>query len=351
PGFGRQVAGLPDVTHAVTVVGGTVWLTRSRSASGEVVDHPPPGMAIPLDLAGAPPTELRPFFPAEDRHLLADLAAGRAILGATSATLRRLGPGATLTFGNRSVKVAGVVPDAVIGAHELLVSRRTAAALGITAQQYLLVQAPGGFSEHEIRALVPAGTQMRIRPPGEAHFLRQADAVLPPVMLKAAFGEFAASPDLLPGEWLRMSAAWRASHIVTASVPVLGSVTCNAALIPQLRAALQEVERRGLASLIHTDDYGGCFAARIIPGSIGHALSAHAFGGAIDINVHDNLVGALPHQDPRLVAVFQRWGFTWGGWWMRPDGMHFEFQCFPPGLGPAGVLVCPPGGAIWPPHL
>ncbi|MGZ4150081.1 MAG: hypothetical protein ACXVQJ_08585, partial [Actinomycetota bacterium] len=47
PGFGRQVAGLPDVTHAVTVVGGTVWLTRSRSASGEVVDHPPPGMAIP----------------------------------------------------------------------------------------------------------------------------------------------------------------------------------------------------------------------------------------------------------------------------------------------------------------
>jgi hypothetical protein len=98
------------------------------------------------------------------------------------------------------------------------------------------------------------------------------------------------------------------------------------------------------------NDYGGCFAPRIIPGSIGHALSAHAFGGAIDINVQENLVGAVPHQDPRLVAVFQRWGFTWGGWWMRPDGMHFEFQCFPPGLGPAGVLVCPPGGAIWPPH-
>ncbi|MGE5226549.1 MAG: M15 family metallopeptidase [Planctomycetaceae bacterium] len=350
PDFGQQAAGLPGIQHAATVVGGTVWLTRSYAASSEVVDQPPAGMAIPLDLAGASPKELEPFLPVQDRHLLGDLATGRAILGATSARLRRLGPGATLTFGSRSVKVAGVVPDAVIGGHELLVSRRTAAALGITAEQYLLVQAAGHLPEHEIRALVPPGTQMRIRPPGEAHFLRQADAVLPPVMLKAAFGEFAASPDLLPGEYLRMSGAWRAAHIVTASVPILGSVTCNAALIPQLRGALMEAQRRGLASLIHTNDYGGCFAPRIIPGSIGHALSAHAFGGAIDINVHDNLVGAVPHQDPRLVAIFQRWGFTWGGWWMRPDGMHFEFQCFPHGLGPPGVLVCPPGGAIWPPH-
>jgi hypothetical protein len=350
PGFGREVANVPGVRHAATVVGGTVWLTRSRSAAGEVVDDPPAGMAIPLDLAGASPRAFAPFVPAPDRHLLADVAAGEAILGATSARLRRLGPGGTLTFRNRTVKVAGVVPDALIGAHELLVSRRTAAALGVTAEQYLLVQPGGRLPEHAIRALVPAGTQTRIRPPGEAHFLRQADAVLPPVMLKAAFGEFAASPDLLPGEYLRMSGAWRAAHIVTASVPILGSVTCNAALMPQLRGALQEVERRGLASLIHTDDYGGCFAPRIIPGSIGHALSAHAFGGAIDINVHDNLVGAVPHQDPRLVAIFQTWGFTWGGWWMRPDGMHFEFQCFPPGLGPPGVLVCPPGGAVWPPH-
>jgi hypothetical protein len=350
PGLGEEVARLPRVQHAVTVVGGTVWLTRSRSAAGDVVDDPPTGMAIPLDLAGATPRDLAPFFPQRDRHLIDDLAAGRAILGATSARLRRLGPGATLTFGARSVKVAGVVPDAVMGAHELLVSRRTAAALGITAQQYLLVLAPGGLPEHAIRSLVPSGTQMRIRPPGEAHFLRQADAVLPPVMLKPAFGEFAASPDLLPGEYLRMSGAWRAAHIVTASVPILGSVTCNAALLPQLRGALREIERRGLASLIHTNDYGGCFAARVIPGSIGEALSAHAFGGAIDINVHDNLVGAVPHQDPRSVSIFQTWGFTWGGWWMRPDGMHFEFQCFPPGLGPPGVLVCPPGGAIWPPH-
>jgi hypothetical protein len=49
-----------------------------------------------------------------------------------------------------------------------------------------------------------------------------------------------------------------------------------------------------------------------------------------------------------LVAIFRRWGFTWGGRWMRPDGMHFEFQCFPPGMDQGRLLVCPPGGAVWP---
>ena len=27
---------------------------------------------------------------------------------------------------------------------------------------------------------------------------------------------------------------------------------------------------------------------------------------------------------PRLVSAFERWGFTWGGRWLVPDGMHFE---------------------------
>jgi D-alanyl-D-alanine carboxypeptidase len=350
PGFAQGVAHLPGVRSSVTVVAGTVWLTGSRSSTGAVVDRPPPGMAIPLDLAGATPGDLAPFLPPAERRLVAGLRAGEAILGATSARLRRLGPGGTLEFGARTVRVAGVVPDADVGAHELFVSRREAAALGVDREQYLLVQPATGIPWSGIRRLVPAGTLLRIREPDTEHYLRQADAVLPPVMMKAAFGEFMASPALLPGEWLRMDPAWESRHIDSASVPILGTVRCNAGIVPQLRAALSELQGKGLSSLVHTNDYGGCFAARVIPGSPGEALSAHAWGAAIDINVSPNLVGATPHQDPRLVAIFKRWGFTWGGNWLRPDGMHFEFQCFPPGMGPPKLLVCPPGGAIWPPQ-
>jgi hypothetical protein len=35
--------------------------------------------------------------------------------------------------------------------------------------------------------------------------------------------------------------------------------------------------------------------------------------------------------DPRIVDVFQRWGFKWGGDFLVPDGMHFEFIRFASG--------------------
>ena len=206
PGLAEGVAHLPAVQRSVAVVSGTVWLTGSRSAAGAVVDDPPAGMAIPMDLAGAVPSALAPFLPPADRRLVARLRAGEAILGATSARLRHLGPGGVLRFGARSVKVAGVVPDDVVGAHELFVSRTLAATLGVATPRYLLVQPATGVPWPQIRHLVPPGTKLRIREPDTEHFLRQADAVLPPVMMKAAFGEFEASPHLLPGEWLRVPA-------------------------------------------------------------------------------------------------------------------------------------------------
>jgi hypothetical protein len=29
--------------------------------------------------------------------------------------------------------------------------------------------------------------------------------------------------------------------------------------------------------------------------------------------------------DPRVVTVFERLGFNWGGEFLVPDGMHFEY--------------------------
>lgn len=127
---------------------------------------------------------------------------------------------------------------------------------------------------------------------------------------------------VLGGGHVAPDPAWVAAHIVTEQVPILGSVTCNRMLFPQLKAALAEVVARGLAKDVHT--YNGCYNPRFIAGTT--ALSNHAFGLAIDIDAATNQRGTRGTMNPAVVQIFERWGFTWGGTWRYTDPMHFEMN-------------------------
>ncbi len=116
--------------------------------------------------------------------------------------------------------------------------------------------------------------------------------------------------------------AWENEYISTEDVPILGSVTCNAAMMPQLRAALEEITLAGLADEINPGEYAGCYYPRFIAGST--TLSNHSFGTALDLNVPGNLRGTVGEMDRGVVAIFKRWGFAWGGDWSYTDPMHFE---------------------------
>ncbi|HVM14990.1 MAG TPA: M15 family metallopeptidase, partial [Egibacteraceae bacterium] len=133
---------------------------------------------------------------------------------------------------------------------------------------------------------------------------------------------------------IQIDSNWVRRNIVRADVPILGGqVVCHRLLIPQLRGALQEIKDRGLAHLIDTSQYGGCWVPRHILFDPGRGLSMHAWGLAVDINVSTNGYGATPQMDPRIVEVFDRWGFVWGGRWSTPDGMHFELGAIMQGGG------------------
>ena len=114
------------------------------------------------------------------------------------------------------------------------------------------------------------------------------------------------------------------SHISTEAVPILGQMTCNRAMFPQLRAALTEIQAEGLADEIHPGEYAGCYYPRFIAGST--TLSNHSFGLAFDINVPGNQRGTVGEIDRGVVAIFERWGFAWGGRWGYTDPMHFEMN-------------------------
>jgi hypothetical protein len=118
--------------------------------------------------------------------------------------------------------------------------------------------------------------------------------------------------------------AWVASHITTEVMPIIGPMTCNRAIFPQLQAALAEVVSRGLAGKLHPDEYAGCYYPRFIAGTT--VLSNHSFGLAMDFNVPGNQRGTVGEMDRDVVAIFKKWGFAWGGDWHYTDPMHFELS-------------------------
>lgn len=118
--------------------------------------------------------------------------------------------------------------------------------------------------------------------------------------------------------------AWVAANITTETVPILGPVNGHRVMLPQLRAALQEVADRGLADKIHPEEYAGCYVPRFIASDPSNGLSLHSWGIAVDLNVPGNLRGTVGEMDRTVVSIFKKWGFAWGGDWNYTDPMHFE---------------------------
>lgn len=117
---------------------------------------------------------------------------------------------------------------------------------------------------------------------------------------------------------------WVERNIVTSDVPILGTVTCHRAMLPQLQGAMTEIVRRGLSEAVNPEEYGGCFNPRYIDRDASRGLSLHSWGIAVDLNVPGNQRGTVGEIDPEVVAVMKRWGFAWGGDWAFTDPMHFE---------------------------
>jgi D-alanyl-D-alanine carboxypeptidase len=333
-GLAGHLRGTPGVRAVTVVKGGRLELAGSTDADGRAVDRPPKGMTIPLEAIAFDPATYMGFLPASARAAFRRLAPGEALLGATSARLRHLGPGGRLELAEGSgdsshgqrrrwLTVAGVVDDALVGAAEVAVSRMGGPAVGLTRDRYALLAYRGGRAAvaAAVRRALPAGLPVRLRGPGETPFFRAGDAVLPQAMIKERFGEFAWRP--AGGGDFVQDPAWQAANLATRRLPVLGPVRCNRVLLPALAGAMRELEQRNLAGLVDPAAFAGCWSSRLARG--GDGASRHAWGAAVDLNVAGNPTGLDSAQDPRLVEVMERWGFTWGGRWLVPDPAHFEY--------------------------
>lgn len=257
---------------------------------------------------------------------LPGLGPGSVALGESSAALRRAQVGDTLALASGSVEVVAVVPDSEIGAAEIVFARDDPN-LPFTIDRFALVTTdlPRADFEGQVRSFPTGPGGVRIRAEGETPWLRHGDAVIPQVFVKEALGEF--SYTNLRGAGFTPDPAWVDGNIVRSQVPILGEVVCHRIVTEMLTSALGRLVDEGLSHLVDPTSFAGCFDPRYIRTAAGQhvGVSRHAWGAAVDINAAQNPLGSLGTQDPRLIAAMVDAGFTWGGEWLVPDPMHFEY--------------------------
>ena len=322
--LGDRIAAIDGVRSVTPTSVGVVNLVKVTGAPP--LPHRRKGGILPLSIAGYDPPA------GATDEMSSALAAGDAVLTQTSASLRKMGVGGTVTIagagatGTRiTFRIGADVSDKAGLGRELIVPLRLAGGLALTAPRELQIQVAGDKLDAAVAAMKETTQGMIVRihvgqdpaiDPNESPILSFAE-------VKKIFGEFTYKPR--HGRFVAMEKAWVDKYIVETNVPLLGVIKCNRRLLPQLTGAMLELPRLGLAGLVRNN--AGCWSPRMQVGNT-FDVSRHAFGIAVDINVPENPYGDPPRQDRRLIDVMERWGFVWGGRWLIPDGMHFEFVRF-----------------------
>lgn len=290
------------------------------------------------------------------------IAGGAVVMGATTAGLRgaQVGDLIDLVSAGGTVvtfTIGGIATDAEVGGTEVVMSPEQAAAIGPLQPTRVLIH--GTFARTAIEMALAArgmfdslefqGNRLRVRsswgPP-------DPDSTIGMVRTKVLLGEFDYRVDVgLDG--VSVDPEWRATRIVRVDFTDIGIRTnCNTTVVADLQAALTEVAQRGLSGAIdlaNTNSAGGCYYPRFnrVTGNLGF-LSRHSWGQPIDMNTVTNAQGKVPSMDCRVVRIFRKHGFAWGGNFLSRDGMHFEWVGEPRDRLQFPSAYCPnlPGGAI-----
>jgi hypothetical protein len=111
------------------------------------------------------------------------------------------------------------------------------------------------------------------------------------------------------------------------------AVTTCFGIDKKLESVSAELEALGPEFTQYLSPPGGTFNYRTVAGT--KRLSPHSFGFAIDIAVNFShywlweargvaeYKNAIPY---KIVAIFEKHGFIWGGKWYHFDTMHFEYR-------------------------
>ncbi len=293
---------LVGVTGVTEVRGDELRLTGDHDAAGRSHLSLPAGAEIPIDALAIDPAAYARDLPARAAPAVRTLPRDGALLGETSARLRGIGVGGSLTFGATTVRITGVVADSLVGAAEVVVPDDSP--LAVPTPRFLLVAYRGDRSDLEDAIGDALRRPVRFRAPGETPYLRQGDAVLPLALVKARFGEFWYREDA--DGTVTIDPDWVARNIVTIDVPGIGALRVNRVVAASMSRALTTIGERQRVK-------ASAFAPQVISAGLG--LSRHTWGIGL----------TLLDQRPRTIAVMATRGFRWGGQWLHRSPDYYEW--------------------------
>jgi hypothetical protein len=242
----------------------------------------------------------------------------------------------TATGGAVSYVIGAVVADTQIGGTEIVMSNLQANQVfgGVALPTRVFIYNPPdrALLEQQLSAWgLLTDSKVRVRRSWDAF---DPDSTLSLVRTKTLLGEFDIDyANLSLSGWTSMSPTWVAANLPSSrrSYPSGILARCHNRVHADLTAALQAVVNAGLAGGIdvaNANAYGGCAtgSARFsrITGNLG-SVSRHSWGQPLDINTVSNCQGCVPRMDCRIVRIFRAHNFAWGGNFLTPDGMHFEW--------------------------
>lgn len=344
---------------AVTGRGFSAGMTAVRRGPTMIQQSSGPGWAFPMSITALPLEALGGIM---GRTIAAPISQGSIVMGQTSAGLRGAVAGDRIEMmtaggGSLSFAIGMVAADGDIGGTEILMSTQQAEMLGATLDTRVLIY--GTFDRPTLQAAlanrgVSGNSKVRIRQSWDAF---DPDLTMSMSQTKARLGEFQMDyANLSTLGWTSVDSTWRNAYLPAAreNYPAGIRAMCNREVKDDLYAALQEVVNAGLAGGIdagNANTYGGCTTgqARLsrITQSLG-SVSRHSWGQPIDVNTVTNCQGCVPQMDCRIVRIFRKHNFAWGGNFLTPDGMHFEWVGQARNLFQYPSKYCPnlPGGQV-----
>lgn len=141
-----------------------------------------------------------------------------------------------------------------------------------------------------------------------------------------------------PNQGGHASPTWEAANLVIVRSPYPmfygDAPTSGLRVHHKIAPAIAEI-LQGIAATFTADEIaqfqlnktGGGYCFRMMRGA--DRPSVHSWGAAVDLapalNPFGAEVGSRPNMMPmKAVDLFRAQGFTWGGLWRMPDGMHFQ---------------------------